>query len=102
MTSRKNSVDEPLMLNDINPNRGFNRQTSLKDESPKFASRNLNNQSTLLPQSKSGTLSVFEQNRRPFGAESLAFTSSNLKNFSIMNVSYFWFCTAWKFSFDDR
>lgn len=88
MTTRRQSIDEPTMLSDLNPNRGaFNRQNSAREESPKFNNRRLNTQSTFLPHSKSGQLSVFEQNRKPLGSESVAFGMSKPGTLSIMNVS---------------
>jgi hypothetical protein len=89
MDERKNSLDDSVFINDSNPHHGhFSRQMSARDDSPKFGKNKINSQSTLMPHSQSGTLSVFDKNRMPLGSESIAFSGSNLKNFSIMNVSY--------------
>lgn len=89
MDERKNSMDDSVFIDDRNPNPvNYKRQISARDESPQFGKGKLNAQSTLIPHSHSGTLSVFDKNRMPLGSESIAFSGSNLKNFSIMNVSH--------------
>ena len=62
------------------------KQMSARESSPEFGKRKLNNMSTLAPSSKSNLQSVFEQNRKPLGSESVLMKDSKLKNFSIMNV----------------
>jgi hypothetical protein len=90
MAKRKNSEDEPEMLNDVNPNRNtFQRQISAREDSPKFNKNKINMQSTYLPNSHSGNLSMsmFDKSKPSEGAGSIMMSSSNLKNFSVMNVS---------------
>ena len=81
------------MLNDISPNRpSLKKQMSARESSPEFGKRKLNNMSTIMPSSKANLQSVFEQNRKPLGSESVLMKDTKLKNFSIMNVSQNPYC----------
>lgn len=97
--SRKGSFDEPTMISDINPNVGsMRRQMSAVEGSPKFASRKLAHQSSLMMTSalKPNTMSMFESTRKMAGTESLTMSAPRMHNMSIMNVSsfiYTWLCS---------
>lgn len=89
--SRKGSFDEPTMISDSkNPNVGsMRRQMSAAEGSPKFASRKLAHQSSLMMSSslKPNTMSMFESTRKMAGSESLTMSAPRMHNMSIMNVS---------------